>query len=165
MNKKIMQQAYLNEIFDYIDGNLYWKIQTGRNVKIGAKAGCFDKSLGYVKVSVKGKQYGAHRLIFLMHHGYLPKIIDHKNSNRSDNRIENLREATFVTNAQNCKKFSNNKTGIKGVFWREIIKKYVASISVNGKRILLGNFLNLEDAANEVKNAREKYHKEFVNHG
>ena len=159
------RQAYLWSVFDYSDGKLYWKIAKSRCVRVGEEAGCIDKSTGYVKVSLDGKSYGAHRLIFLMHHGYLPKNVDHDNLNRSDNRIENLRAATVANNAQNSKRPSNNTSGVKGVSWHKKIGKYLAYVTVNGKRVLLGYYADLDDAKQSVMKAREFYHEEFANHG
>lgn len=52
----------------------------------------FDNG-GYKRVSIRGKKYLAHRLVYEAFVGPIPKgfEIDHINTNPSDNRIENLR--------------------------------------------------------------------------
>jgi hypothetical protein len=161
----MQMQSYLNSVFDYKEGKLYWKEAKSRCIKAGDEAGCVDKSTGYVKVSLDGKSYGAHRLIFVMHYGYLPKNVDHKNQVRSDNRIENLRAATVANNAQNSKMFGHNTSGVKGVCWSKSANKYQAMITVDGKRIYLGYYSQIDDAAKAISNARHKYHGEFASHG
>ena len=50
--------------------------------------------------------------------------LDHINGDTSDNRIENLREATAAQNMQNRKTFANNKSGHKGVAWSKFHSKW-----------------------------------------
>jgi hypothetical protein len=118
-------------LFDYKDGELFWKNKTSpfSNIKIGQKAGCFDK-YGYIVIYLNKKQYGAHRLIFMMHYGYIPQQIDHSDNNPSNNCIENLREATISQNMQNAIISKRNNSGIKGV---NFDKKSISSINLNKK--------------------------------
>ncbi|PHB11470.1 hypothetical protein COE80_31060 [Bacillus pseudomycoides] len=51
----------------------------------------------------------------------------------------------------------NNKTGVKGVCWHKLAKKYHARITVDGKVINLGLYEDLEEAVKVRKNAEEKY--------
>ena len=120
---------------------------------------------GYVHVKIFNKLYKVHRLIFLLHHGYMPKCIDHIDRDPSNNKIENLREATSAQNQQNTKVRTDNTSGVKGVFWRKSEKKWSAQCIANGKRNSLGSFSNIEDAAAAVRQFREQHHGEFANHG
>jgi len=145
----------LNELFEYRDGNLYWKPQ---------KTGTIDGS-GYIQTGIKGKYYKNHRLIFLMHHGYLPDVIDHIDGDRTNNRIENLREATRAENNYNAKKPKHNKSGVKGVHWVNWYGKWRARFNVNKTVIDVGYFDDLEEAKKAIEKARKKYHKQFANNG
>ena len=65
-------------------------------------------------VGIKGRSYLCHQIIFLWHHGYIPNLIDHKDRNRLNNWIENLRPATRVQNQAN-RSFSELPHKYKGV--------------------------------------------------
>lgn len=65
--------------------------------------GTVDKSTGYCHVMYKGKNYSVHRLIaegFLENPEHL-RCVDHINRIRTDNRLENLRWASYHDNAEN----------------------------------------------------------------
>ena len=159
----------LNHLFEYDKetGNLIWKIKPssrGHSVKAGDIAGTL-KSHGYLCVGINYNSYRAHRLIFLMHKGYLPKTVDHINGDKLDNRIENLRAATIGQNQHNRKTNANNTSGYKGVCWNKAQKKWTARITLERKNIHLGYFANVEEAAEVVRKAREELHGDFAHHG
>lgn len=155
-----LTQTVLKELFDYRDGVLYWKIKC-KGIKIGHPAGCLNKA-GYLRTGIGGKSYRNHRLIFLMHHGYLPKTIDHIDTNRLNNRIENLREASSSQNNWNSKKSVNNTSGHKGVKWCKKNKKWVVQVRKNYKLCYFGSFDNIEDAIVASLKARKQLHGEFA---
>lgn len=94
--------------------------------------------------------------------GYLT---DHINGNKLDCRKDNLRIATRAQNNHNARTRKDNKLGYKGVVWREKSRDFVAYINVNGKRICLKTYHNLEDAVKARKEAEVKYHGEFAYKG
>lgn len=155
-----LSQSYLQSIFTYKDGVLYWKKQLSKIAKIGTKAGSID-NLGYLNVQIKGKKYKVHRVIFMMHYGYLPEFIDHIDRNPSNNNIENLRPATHTENMCNSKTPKNNKSGIKGVSWHKVHKKWYVSIGFKKKKYFFGIFSNLEDAKIVAEKAYKELHGEF----
>lgn len=158
-----MTQDYLLYLFEYRDGNLYWKVDK-KKVKPGQKAGS-RKPSGYYSVKIDYKSYRLHRLIFMYHHGYMPRIIDHIDTDRSNNKIENLRECSVRENAYNSKILKSNTSGVKGVHWCKIHEKWIARCRADGKRHSLGYFSDIKDAENAVKSFRKLHHKEFCNHG
>lgn len=101
-----LTQKYVRSLFDYKDGNLYWKVRKAYRIKIGDLAG-YVNITGYQEVIIDGKSYKAHRLIFLYHHGYLPKFLDHIDCNKLNNDINNLREATKSQNKMNQRKIKD----------------------------------------------------------
>jgi len=106
---------------------------------IGSLAGGINSD-GYTTIRIDNRAYLAHRLIWKMHHGTEPNVIDHINRNRNDNRIENLRNCTTSDNASNRSMHKNNTSGITGVSWKRDKKKWGAQITMHGRCIKLGNF-------------------------
>jgi len=161
----MITQEGIKELFDYRDGHLHWKrTAPGRDLDLSKPAGGIQNA-GYVFVKIQDKKYRVHRLIFLMQRGYLPKILDHIDGDRTNNKIENLRAADAAQNRYNSKLSKSSTSGIKGVYWHKPVEKWAAEIKVNGKRKRLGFFYDKEVAAQIVRIARLKYHGEFANHG
>lgn len=159
----MITQELVKELFKYKDGELYWKISNGK-VKIGNKAGCSDTK-GYLRTTIKGKLYKNHQIIFLMFYGYIPKITDHINGIKYDNRIENLREAKLSQNAQNAKMPKTNTSGVKGVSWNKRAKKWHVQLHVNGELKYFGRYYCIQFAEFVANIMRHKYHGEFANNG
>ena len=107
-----------------------------------------------------------HRTVYERTHGKKPKgfQIDHINGNILDNRIENLRLATYAENQWNAKTRVDNTSGIKGVCWHKLHKKWMAQIKSNGTRNYLGLFEDKEEAAKAVRKKRIELHGEFARH-
>jgi hypothetical protein len=159
----MITQEYIKQLFTYADGNLYWKVANSNRVKIGQMAGTLLYQ-NYIQIRISRKKYQAHRLIFLMHYGYLPVQIDHKNNNKADNRIENLRAATNCKNQYNVKIIKTNTSGCKNVTWSKKRKKWYVQLSIDNKRKYFGSFENLELAELVAIEARNKYHGDFARH-
>ena len=149
-----------NEIFSYVDGKIYWKIKYSRKVIIGNEAGTLagPENNKYVQVGLNGRKYKVHRIIYIMHNGFISGIIDHKKGKL--NHIENLRECTQLQNTHNRKLNKNSKTGIKGVTWCNTRNKYIAKLANRH----LGYFYHKRKAEKEVVKVRNKYHGEFARH-
>lgn len=155
-----MNQDLVTTLFDYIDGSLYWR-ESNRGRKAGQVAGCTDKE-GYQVLSYSGKQYRVHRLIWLFHYGTLPPLVDHRDRNVSNNRIENLREARYSQNSQNQKTNRRNQSGYRGV--QKIGNRWVARLRIeDGPNKRLGSYITAEEAAHAYDNAAKEHHGEFAN--
>lgn len=120
------------------------------------------KSANYLRITVDGREYRAHRLAWLWMTGEWPiSQIDHINGRGDDNRWSNLRSATQSQNKANSPVYRNSKSGIKGISWNASSRKWNASIQVNKKLIHLGRFADINDAAKAYKLAAEKYFGSF----
>lgn len=155
----------VRHLFSYKDGFLYWNMDRGIKTKKGSLAGYFNKSIGRRNIMIDKKMYRYHRIIYLHHHGWMSKYVDHIDGDKLNNKIENLRSCTSSQNNYNRIIQKNNKSGAKGVHWSTHHNKWYARISVNKKPVYLGTYDNLDDAASAVHEGRKIHHKEFANNG
>lgn len=157
-----LTQDRLREALDYdpLTGVFTWKIATGC-VTVGDIADCRHRN-GYIKVSIDDKRYLAHRLVFLYMTGSMPKdTVDHINMDKSDNRWDNLREATYSQNGCNRKVKKNSGTGFKGVYKYRHYDRYSARITYQGVRYNLGYYATPEEAHKAYCAKAEELHREF----
>lgn len=149
----MVTQKRLKELFIYQDGCLIWQNPTSNRVKSGDKAGASDKA-GYVRVRVDGKDYLLHRLVFLFHNGWLPRFVDHRDTNPRNNRIDNLRPISHSSNIANGSS-TTSSSGYRGV---TPLKngKFLAQVMKNYKNHHLGSFDTPEDAHAAYLRAREQ---------
>jgi hypothetical protein len=54
---------------------------------------------------------------------------------------------------------------VKNVCWAENCQKWRVTFSINGKRKTFGYYADLEEAKQVATSMRDKYFKEFANHG
>jgi hypothetical protein len=87
--------------------------------------------------------------------------VDHKNHDTLDNRKENLRECSPQKSVYNRLRKSENTSGMIGVGWHKLVGKWVARISVDGHRIVLGYFEDKNEAARVRDAAVKLHHGEF----
>lgn len=133
---KIENKAQLLAALQYVpETGLFTIVETGLPVGYVAPN-------GYVVVRYAGNNYSAHRLAWLYMTGAWPKQVDHKNHIKSDNRWENLREATASQNAFNRKGWG--KYGLKGV--RKVHNKWLAQATEKGRPVSLGTYSTKEEA-------------------
>lgn len=126
-------------------GEFHWLVDLGSRAKAGELAGYINEK-GYRVIAVGGYNYKAHRLAFYLVKGYWPKNpVDHKNTIKSDNRWDNLREATHSQNQANRPCSDSSTTGYKGVF--KFRDKFKAALKKDGKIYYLGLHSTAEKAA------------------
>lgn len=149
--------------YDPDTGDLTWRVTLSNRAPAGRKAGTKNE-IGYMQLSVHGREYLAHRLIWFYVHGRWPEQdVDHKNTNRADNRLDNLREATRAQNLQNANRKSNNTSGFKGVSWSSRRQKWIVTIKGPGiKQRCIGQYADKATAARAYKEAAEFYFGEFA---
>ena len=119
----------------YTDGRV-WSNKSNKFLKQR-----LDKD-GYQTVSmciknVKRKTYSVHRLmgvVFLPNFNNLPQI-DHKDRNKLNNSLFNLKWETLSNQTYNQKICSTNKSGVKGVFYNKKNGKWRGCMRINKKLI------------------------------
>ena len=153
-----LTQEYLVTSFRYDGvGQLVWR-NTKRKDLIGKVAGTID-GRGYIQVKIKQKHYGLHRLIFMYHNGYLPELVDHRDQNKNNNRIFNLRDADKSINGLNRGLQSNNKSGHKGIHWHKQANRWQVQFKLRNKPHYLGLFKELNEAKKVAQKFIEENHK------
>lgn len=114
---------------------------------------------GYRRITFDSQGYLLHRLIFLYHHGYFPKVVDHIDGDVYNNKIENLQGCTQVENIAKARKFKTNKTGFTGVCYHKAAKKYESYFWKNYQKIYCGLWNTAEEA---YKARQERKYSEQV---
>jgi hypothetical protein len=133
--------------------------RSGPNARAGDVAGC-DNGQGYIRIYIDGRPYKAHRLAWFYMHGVWPSEMDHRNGNRSDNRIANLREVTRAENKANFSAYRNNTSGYPGVSsWNG---RWKAQIQKDGKKEFLGYHSTPEAARDAYVAAAQRLFGEFM---
>lgn len=102
--------------YDPETGQLTWvRSGRGRFKRAGAPAGGARPD-GYKSVCIDDTQWLVHRVAWVLAYGEEPpRIIDHINRDRSDNRISNLRDGSNGVNEINAKAPKDSPFGISGV--------------------------------------------------
>lgn len=121
-------------------------------------------SKGYTKVSLrKNNKTFYKRVHILVANAFLDNAerkheVNHKDHNKTNNHIKNLEWSTRKENMNhealsNNKPRSNNKSGLKGVYFDKHSNSWRASISINNTRIFVGSFEN-KDTAHKMRNKK-----------
>ena len=156
-------QSRLQDLLSYDPetGLFTWLVQRGP-ARAGDVAGCVSSG-GYCRIRLDGRLYEGHRLVWLYLFNRAPAHeIDHVNGLRHDNRLVNLREATDSQNQGNRALGRDNKSGFKGVFWRESTERWYAKITYQGKQKHLGSFTDSASAKAAYDQAAGELFGEFA---
>lgn len=89
-------------------------------------------------------------------------IGDHIDGNKLDNRRANLRLVGKLENAWNRSRRSDSTSIYRGVCWDKVAQKWVARITCRGRRMLVGRYHDIDEAARAWNEAAKKYHGEFA---
>lgn len=138
--KELPSIEWIKEYFKYHPDGYLIRIKRNSNATyIGQKVPGTKHHGGYRYLRMNNSEMiSIHRVIFFMHHGYVPHSIDHIDRDKDNNRIENLRPASNSENAFNQKLNKLNKSEYRGVHKIAGGNSWAASIMIDGKRIKLG---------------------------
>lgn len=124
---KLPSAEYLHQCFEYeaVSGALRWRhrpVEHFKNVRasiawnakhVGEPVGSLLSS-GYLHTSLGRRKFYLSRIIYKMHCGTDPQIVDHIDRNQANNRIENLRSVNSQQSRQNAIKPSR-RGGLAGI--------------------------------------------------
>jgi hypothetical protein len=116
-------------------------------------SGYRDKKTGYILLNVNSKTCLAHRVIahaFGLFDLDSKLDIDHRDRDKTNNCVFNLRAITHQKNTFN--------TDAKGYYWNKKHQKWYGFIKLNGKNKYLGCFIKEEDARQAYLDAKKIYH-------
>lgn len=120
-----------DEDYEVLSG-FRWVLTKGYATRSALRSGGSDRSVSM------------HRQVM----GFPAGLVDHRHGNKLDNRRENLRVVDRSLNNFNRHVLdARNRSGVHGVSWHVVDKKWVAQISRNNKKMFLGNFDDLQSAA------------------
>ncbi len=160
------QRLTREDLIEYLSYNensgvFTWRKQSGPRAKIGRTAGTVHATYKYITIQFRGKFHKAHRLAWLYTYGVWPTgEIDHKNHDRTDNRICNLRDGTKSQNQGNrIQASSHSYSKIIGAHWNSVRKFWFSQIGVNGKNKHLGVYKTPELAHIAYVKAKRRLHE------
>lgn len=152
----------LREVLDYDPetGVFTWKFRPEARKEwntryAGKEAGSVSR---YLNIRIGTITHQAHRLAWLHVYGIWPKDqIDHKDGDKLNNRLENLREVTNRVNDLNRALACNNTSGVSGAWWWETKGRWQARVHYLGKYHWLGLFTSLAEAEAAIIAKRKEF--------
>ena len=166
------------EMDEYIRENLRYDPETGflwwikdSESKSGRRGldkpvGTYNKGyLHFCLPTPKGKrrQLLVHRVAFFLYYDSWPEeFIDHINNVKTDNRIENLREATLQQNLRNQKSRAGSSSRYKGISFEKRRQKWKVELRYSGKIKYVGYYTSEEEAARAYDKAARELHGDYA---
>lgn len=119
---------FLHDQFYYENGKLYKEGYLHRGHR---HVGWLDKSTGYHRLQIGAETWMLYRIIWIYHYGEIPvgKTIDHKDHDKTNNIITNLRLATRSEQNKFQRKRSGCSSQYIGVSWRKRNSKYEVTVN------------------------------------
>lgn len=102
MKTRQLTQSRLKELVSYdADSGVFTWIARGKGIRTGRRAGSIDKN--YRVIVLDGVTHYAGRMAWLYVHGEFPRLLRFQNGDKTDCRIDNLREGFYLTTKHDCR--------------------------------------------------------------
>lgn len=173
MNSEQMKQLGIKEVFLPIDRFHNYEVSNYGNVRNKLTGTILKPMLrnDYHRIVLYNENNGRvhqniHRLVLnaFENNPENKPYIDHIDNDPSNNCLFNLR---YVTNQQNQFNRSinskNNTSGVKGICFNKRQNKWQAHIGINGKKLHIGLFDNIEDAKIARVNKAKELFGQYIN--
>jgi hypothetical protein len=151
-------KALIKERYEYRCGCLWNRVTLNSRAVKGDMAGHLDQDKRRPSakakwvVRIEKRNYLESHLVWLWHHGRLPKAdLEHLDGDPLNSAIENLREYDHRQRPTRPNRL--NKSGYPGVNWDKRNNRWRAEICVNKRTINLGRFDEWDDAVDARKAA------------
>lgn len=131
-------------IYDASKGVLIWKNPPKQNAYLIGLPTKTTEVNGYKCVTILKKSYKVHRIIWFLENEKWPRVIDHIDGNKTNNKISNLRSVSERVNQQN--QYRHREGKLVGTSFRKTTGKWRSLIKVKGKQKELGTFNTEEEA-------------------
>lgn len=147
--------------YDPISGAFYWKDGTGQRGRTGKqpagkRAGWISKGRRRIQLPGYSDAFLTSRLAWLYMTGkWPPRLIDHKNRNKSDDSWNNLELSNNSRNQLNRGLRPQNSSGVTGVSGSG--NDWLAELSVDGRRVLRKRVTTKQEAIRLRQQAEVKY--------
>lgn len=155
---------YVSSLLSYNakTGGFVWRVDRGRFRCAGKRAGHLGTE-GYWILKIDGYNFQGQRVAWLLKTGNWPDLeVDHEDTNRANNRWENLRQATHGQNQSNGVAYKNNTLGVKGVSpMPKQPGRFRVRIRKDGIERHIGCFNSLEEAGVAYASAAQELHGRF----
>lgn len=128
--------------------------------KRGNKPVGSDNGNGYLRIRIGAKLFYAHRVIYALYHGFWPTgLVDHRDGNKLNNKITNLRKASRGQNVANAANRARIYDCPRGVIPKG--RNFQAYITHDNKRRWLGTYSTAEEAHAVYCRAANELHGEY----
>lgn len=161
-------RAFLDRVrsvlgYDRDTGVLRWRLTLSNRAPAGTQAGTIGP-YGHREVSIDNVTYRSTTLIWIIVHGHFPgTLIDHWDGVPANDRLSNLRKASYADNSRNTRMHRDNVSGFKGVIFHAGRKKpWQARIYLDGRNRSLGYYYRPEDAHGAYFSAAVEHFGEFA---
>lgn len=154
-------------LYDPATGEMTYLFLPFKKALIGSRLPKSSNPSSYKRIGLDGKIYYRHLIAFCLGNnctiedGY---EVDHKDTDKSNDKLENLRLATRSQNMMNKKTYVNNALRQKCIY-RTSTGKYRVACSKGRERYNLGTHVTLEAAVKIRDEKMKEIHGEFYNGG
>lgn len=158
--RRSIEQLHKEFIYDPIEGTLF-KLDGPRVDSFGL----VKPTATNLQVRHFGEFYVITHLVWALYHGVWPaQLIDHRDGDKSNIKLNNLREATYQQNQFNKVGYGMYPKGVvfKGDAPRK--KPWAAVIRIDGVKKTIGHYKTMEEAGDAYRKIAEKYQGEFALH-
>lgn len=146
--------------YDPLTGKFYARVRR-QGYRRAGDLGCVEPN-GYRRIQVDGERYLAGRLAWFYVHGQWPESeIDHRDLDRDNNRIGNLRPATTSQNHANTGQPRGSQAPLKGAHWNRFRDHWQSYIKIDGRSVYLGRFQTADAAHRAYAAAASRLRGEF----